>query len=111
MISEFVPGPQGSGEASEESGEIINDPGDSPAIAQDSTSLEPLDEELFRNAPGTENKVLQQYGPKRMRESGMTSEAVMRVCIERCKEQAGPRHTILPLPPNYEVRGERAVLV
>ncbi len=41
----------------------------------------------------------------------MTSETMMRVCIERCKEQAGPRHTILPLPPNYEVRGERAVLV
>jgi hypothetical protein len=31
----------------------------------------------------------------------------MRVCIER----AGPRHTILPLPPHYHARGERAVLV
>jgi hypothetical protein len=41
----------------------------------------------------------------------MSSEAVMRVCIERCKERAGSRHTILPLPPHYHVRGERAVLV
>jgi hypothetical protein len=41
----------------------------------------------------------------------MSSEAVMRVCIERCKERAGPRHIILPLPPHYHVRGERAVLV
>ncbi len=35
----------------------------------------------------------------------------MRVCIERCKERSGPRHAILPLPPHYHVRGERAVLV
>jgi hypothetical protein len=41
----------------------------------------------------------------------MSSEAVMRVCSERAKERAGPRHTILPLPPHYHVRGERAVLV
>jgi hypothetical protein len=41
----------------------------------------------------------------------MSSEAVMRVCSERAKERAGPRHTVLPLPPNYHVRGERAVLV
>ncbi len=32
-VSELVSEPQGSGEASEESGEITNDPGDSPAIA------------------------------------------------------------------------------
>jgi hypothetical protein len=57
-ISELVPEPQGSGEASEESGEIIRDAGDSPAIARDSTSLEPLEGELFRNAPGTEDQVL-----------------------------------------------------
>jgi hypothetical protein len=35
----------------------------------------------------------------------------MRVCIERCKERAGPRHTILPPPPHYYVRGEGSVLV
>jgi hypothetical protein len=35
----------------------------------------------------------------------------MRVCNERCKQRAGPRHTILPLPPHYHVRGERAALV
>ncbi len=110
--SELVPEPQGSEAASDDdSDKVIKDPGDSPAIAQDSTSLEPLAGELLEDAPGTEDEVPQQYGPKRMRESGMTSEAVMRVCIERCKEQAGPCHTILPLPPNYEVRGERAVLV
>ncbi len=89
-ISELVPEPQGSGEASEESDKNIKDSGDSPAIAQGSTSLEPLAGELLGNAPGTENEVPQQFGPKRTRESGMTSEAVMRVCIERCKEQAGP---------------------
>ncbi len=58
-ISELVPEPQGSGEASEESGEIIEEPGDSPAIVQDSTSLEPLEGELFGNAPRTEDEVLQ----------------------------------------------------
>jgi hypothetical protein len=110
-ISELVPEPQGSGEASEESGEIIKNPDNSPAIAQGSTSLEPLAGELLGDAAGTEDEVSQQFGPKRMRESGMSSEAVMRVCIERCKERAGPRHTILPLPPHYHVRGERAVLV
>ncbi len=95
-ISELVPEPQGSGEASEESGEIIiKDPDNSPAIAQGSTSLEPLAGELLGDAPGAEDDASQQFGPKRMRESGMTSEAVMRVCIERCKERAGPRHTIL----------------
>ncbi len=41
----------------------------------------------------------------------MSSEAVMRVCIERCKERAGPRHTILSLPSHYHVRHEREVLV
>jgi hypothetical protein len=41
----------------------------------------------------------------------MSSEAVMRVCSERAKERAGPRHTVLPLPPHYHVRGEKAVLV
>jgi hypothetical protein len=35
----------------------------------------------------------------------------MRVCSERTKERADPRHTILPLPPHYHVRGEMAVLV
>ncbi len=88
--SELVPEPQGSEAASDESDKIIKGPGDSPAIAQDSTSLEPLAGELLGDAPGTEDEVPQQYGPKRMRESGMTSEAVMRVSIERCKEQAGP---------------------
>jgi hypothetical protein len=93
-ISELVSEPQGSEAASEESDKNIKDPGDSPAIAQGSTSLEPLAGEILGNAPGTEDEVPQQFGPKRMRELGMTSEAVMRVCIERCKEQAGPRHTI-----------------
>ncbi len=88
-ISELVPEPQGSEAASDEADKIIKDPGYSPAIAQDSTSLEPLEGELLGNAPGTEDEVPRQYGPKRMRESGMTYEAVMRVCIERCKEQAG----------------------
>jgi hypothetical protein len=110
-ISELEPEPQGSGEALEESGEVIKDPDNSPAIAQDSTSLEPLAGELLGDAPGAEDEAPQQYGPKRMRESGMSSEAVMRVCIERCKELAGPRHTILSMPPHYHVRGERAVLV
>jgi hypothetical protein len=87
--SELVPEPQGSEAASDESDKIIKDPGDSPAIAQDSTSLKPLEEELLGDAPDTEDEVPRQYGPKRMRESEMTSEAVMRVCIGRCKEHAG----------------------
>ena len=95
-ISELVPEPQGSGEASEESGEIINDPGDSPAIAQDSTSLEPHDGEVFGNAPGTENEVLPQYGPKRMRESGMTSEAVMRGYV-----LSAARSRLAPATPSF----------
>jgi hypothetical protein len=110
-ISELVPEPQGSGEASEESGEIIKDPDNSPAIAQGSTSLEPLVGELLGDAPGAEDEAPQQFGPKRMREAEMSFEAAMRVCSERAKERAGPRHTILPLPSHYHVRGERAVLV
>jgi hypothetical protein len=112
-ISALMPEPQGSGEASEESGVDIKTPENSPAIAQEgSTSLELLAGELFGNAPGAAEVVPRPFGPKRMRESGMTSEAVMRVCSERCKEQAGQRHTILPLPPHYyHVRGDRTVLV
>jgi hypothetical protein len=106
-----MPEPQGSAEASKESGGNIKDPGSSPAIAQGSTSLEPLAGKLLGDAPGAEEEAPRQFGPKRMREAGISSEAVMRVCIERCKEQADPRHTILPLPPHYHVRGERAVLV
>jgi hypothetical protein len=90
--SELVSEPQGSEAASDESDKKIKDPGDSPAIAQGSTSLEPLEGELLGDAPGTEDEVPQQFGSKRMREAGMTSEAVMRVCIERAKEQAGPPH-------------------
>jgi hypothetical protein len=41
----------------------------------------------------------------------MSFEAVMRVCSERTKERAGPRRTVLPLPPHYHLRGETAVLV
>ncbi len=89
-ISALMPQPQGSGEASEESGVNIKNSENSPAIAQGSTSLEPLAGELLGDAPSAEDESPQQFGPKRMRESGMTSEAVMRVCIERCKEQAGP---------------------
>ncbi len=62
-ISEFVPEPQGSDAASEESDKNIMGPGDSPAIAQGSTSLEPLAGELPEDAPGTEDEVPQQYGP------------------------------------------------
>ncbi len=51
-ISALMPEPQGSAEASEESGEIIEDPDNSPAIAQGSTSLEPLAGESFGDAPG-----------------------------------------------------------
>jgi hypothetical protein len=41
-ISALMPEPQGSGEASEESGVNIKNPENSPAIAQGSTTLEPL---------------------------------------------------------------------
>jgi hypothetical protein len=83
-ISELVPESQGSEAASEESDKNIKDPGDSPAIALCSTSLKPLAGELLGDAPGTEDEVLQQL-PKRMRESGMTPEAVMRVCTARSR--------------------------
>jgi hypothetical protein len=63
------------------------------------------------DAPGAEDEAPQPFWPKRISEAGMSSEAVMRVCIERCKERAGPRLTILPLSPHYHVRGERAMLV
>jgi hypothetical protein len=45
--SELVPEPQGSEAASDESDKIKKDPGDSPAIAQDSTSMEPLEGKLL----------------------------------------------------------------
>jgi hypothetical protein len=76
-ISELVPEPQGSGEASEESGEIIKDTDNSPAIAQGSTSLESLAGELLGDAPGAEDEAPQQFGPERLREAGMPSEAVV----------------------------------
>ncbi len=47
-ISALMPDePQGSGEASEESGVNIKNPENSSAIAQGSTSLEPLARELL----------------------------------------------------------------
>ncbi len=92
-ISALMPEPQGSGEASEESGVNIKNSENSPAIAPGSTSLKPLAGELLGDAPGAEDEAPQQFGPKRLREAGISSEAVMRVCIERCKERAGPRHT------------------
>ncbi len=105
-ISALMPEPQGLGEASEESGVSIKNSENSPAIAQGSTSLESLAEELLGDAPGAENEASQQFGPKRLREAEMSSEAVMRVCIERCKERAGPRHTILLSPQGYMTSSE-----
>ncbi len=90
-ISALMPETQGSGEASEESGVNIKNSEKSPAIAQGSTSLELLAGELLGDAPGAEDEAPQQFGPKRLREVGMSSEAVTRVCIGRCKERAGPR--------------------
>ncbi len=55
----YVPEPQGSGEASEESGVNIKNSENSPAIAQGSTSLEPLAGELLGDASGTEDEVPQ----------------------------------------------------
>ncbi len=54
------------GEASEESGEIIKGPDNSPAIAQGSTSLEPLAGELLGDAPGATEVAPRPFGPKRM---------------------------------------------
>jgi hypothetical protein len=62
-ISALMPEPQGSGEASEESGVNIKNSENSPAIAQGSTSLEPLVGELLGDAPGAEDKAPQQFGP------------------------------------------------
>jgi hypothetical protein len=76
-ISVRMPEPQGLGEASEESGVNIKNSENSPAIAQGSTSLEPLAGELLGDAPGAEDEVPQQFGPKRLREAGMSSEAVV----------------------------------
>jgi hypothetical protein len=76
-ISALMPEPQGSGEASEESGVNIKNSENSPAIAQGSTSLEPLAGELLGDAPGAEDEAPQQFGPKRLREAEMTSEAVI----------------------------------
>jgi hypothetical protein len=51
-----MPEPQGSAEASEESGGNIKDRSDSSAIAQGSTSLEPLAGELLGDATGAEEE-------------------------------------------------------
>ncbi len=62
-ISALMPEPQGSEEASEESGVNIKNSENSPAIAQGSTSLEPLAGELLGDAPGAEDEAPQQFGP------------------------------------------------
>jgi hypothetical protein len=91
---------------------VAVDANNSPAIAQGSSSVEPIIAgELVGDPADVVAVTAPQFGPKRMREAGMSTEAVMRVCSERAKERAGPRHTILPLPPHYHVRGERAVPV
>ncbi len=64
---------QGSAEASEESGHIFEQPKSSPAIAQSSTSLEPLAGKSFGNAPGAAEITSRPFGPKRMREAGVSS--------------------------------------
>jgi hypothetical protein len=87
--------PQGSAEESEESNEIVEDPDNSPAIAQGSTSLKPLAGELIGDTSGAAAITSLPIGPKRMRETGMSSEAVMQACSERAKRRAGPRHTII----------------
>jgi hypothetical protein len=77
----------------------------SSAIAQGSTSLEPLAGELFGNTSGAAEVTSRPFWPKRMREAGMSSEAVMQVCSERAKKRAGPRHTILLFATSLSCEG------
>jgi hypothetical protein len=111
-ISAPMPEPKCSAEASEESDEVVaDDAKTSPAVAQGSSSVDPLAGELVGDPADVVAITAPQFGPKRMREAGMSPEAIIRVCSERAKKRAGPRHTILPLPPHYPMRGERAVHV
>ncbi len=89
-ISAPMPEPKCSAEASEESDEIVaDDANNSPAIAQGSSSVEPLAGELVGDPADVVAVTAPQFGPKRMREAGMSPEAVMRVCSERAKKRAG----------------------
>ncbi len=77
-------------EASEESGEFVaDDANDSPANAQGFRSVEPPAGESVGNPADVVAVTAPQFGPKRMREAGMSPEAVMRVCSERAKKRAG----------------------
>ncbi len=85
-ISALMPEPQSSAETSEESGGNIKDPGNSPAIAQGSRSLEPLAGESFCDFPGVEAVTSLLNGSNRMRGAGISPEAVRRVFRARQEE-------------------------
>ncbi len=81
-ISVPMPEPKCSAEASEEFDEIVaGDVKNSPAMAQGSSSVEPLAEELVGAPADVEAVTAPQFGPKRTREAGMSFPKLLYGCV------------------------------